>query len=130
MLLISCLIIINVMVGVLTSVGQNSFGRALTNAAMVEMRTLAVLMLLMPIFLRDTLKLSNRFAGPMFRLRTALKTMSSGQVPGPIKFREGDFWLEAADDFNTVRADYESLQRENEELKTQLESLQRDEVTA
>jgi len=130
MLLISCLIIINVMVGVLTAVGQTSFGRALTNAAMAEMRTLAVLLLLMPIFLRDTLKLSNRFAGPMYRLRTALKSMSSGGVPKPIKFRQGDFWLEAADDFNTVIADYESLKRENQQLKTQIESLRCDEVTA
>jgi hypothetical protein len=130
MLLISCLIIINVMVGVLTAVGQTSFGRALTDAAMAEMRTLAVLILLMPIFLRDTLKLSNRFAGPMYRLRTALKSMSGGEIPESIKFREGDFWMEAADDFNTVRSNYASLQRENDELKAQIESLRREEVTA
>jgi nitrogen fixation/metabolism regulation signal transduction histidine kinase len=130
MMLFSCLITINVMVGVLTSVGQTSFGRALTNAAMAEMRTLAVLLLLMPIFLRDTLKLSNRFAGPMYRLRTALKTMSGGEVPKPIKFRTGDFWLEAADDFNAVRSNYESLQSENDALKAEIESLRRDEVTA
>ncbi len=130
MLLLSCLITINVMVGVLTAVGQTSFGRALSNAAMSEMRTLAVLLLLTPIFLRDTLKMSNRFAGPMFRLRTALKKMSAGESQGPIKFRQGDFWLEAADDFNTVRSNFESLQSENEALKAELESLRRDQVSA
>lgn len=121
-MLILCLITVNIMVGVLTAIGQTSFGRALVNAAAVEMRTLVVMLLLMPIFLRDTMKLSNRFAGPMYRLRTALKSIADGAMPAPIKFRDGDFWLEAADDFNAVRDEIESLRAENEKLKAELAS--------
>ncbi len=128
LLLLTCLITINMMVGVLTSVGQTSFADAIKRAAMLETRTLGVMLLLMPVFLRDTLKLSNRFAGPMYRLRMALKSMTRDEDPGNIKFRNGDFWLDAADDFNTVRSKYEQLQAENESLRSEIDSLRNQEV--
>jgi hypothetical protein len=74
----------------------------------------------MPMFLRDTMKLSNRFAGPMFRLRTSLRGLVSGEQHLPIKFREEDFWQEAARDFNQVLERVERLQAENESLRSQL----------
>lgn len=128
MMLLTCLIMINMMVAVLTTIGQTSFIEAFRRAAVSEVRTLGVLLLLMPIFLRDTLKMSNRFAGPMYRLRMALKSMAGHDLPAPIKFRNGDFWQEAAEDFNTVRSQHESLQKENETLKAELETLRKERV--
>lgn len=128
LVLLMCLVSINMMVAVLTSIGQTSFMGALMTAAQQEIRTFCVMLLILPMFLRDTLKLSNRFAGPMYRLRTALKSMAEDDMPTPIKFRTGDFWQEAATDFNTVRSKYESLEKENETLKSELEMLRNEQV--
>ncbi|WP_153558969.1 hypothetical protein [Roseimaritima sediminicola] len=57
---------------------------------------------LIPAFIWDTLQLTNRFAGPIMRLRSALSAASEGRSVAPLKFRGGDFWQELADDFNAV----------------------------
>jgi hypothetical protein len=59
-------------------------------------------LLLLPIVLVDVLRLSNRFTGPMFRVRRTLKQLSQGQPVPPLTFRDGDFWTEFAVDFNAV----------------------------
>jgi hypothetical protein len=58
--------------------------------------------LLLPLVLLDCLRLSNRFAGPMVRIRQATKELAQGQTPRPVQLREGDFWAEFVDDFNLV----------------------------
>jgi methyl-accepting chemotaxis protein len=63
---------------------------------------IAVMLCMTPVFLYDTVKLSNRFAGPIFRLRRALKELAKGDDVERISFRPGDFWGELADDFNAV----------------------------
>ncbi len=122
-LLLVCLVAINIMVALLMAAGQMSFGQAIKAAAMSQTKTLGVMFLLMPLFLRDTLKLSNRFAGPMYRLRMAIKSITEGDLPTKIKFRTGDFWQEAADDFNVVLDKYRALEEENAALKAEIESL-------
>ncbi len=57
---------------------------------------------LAPIFLRDLFKLTNRFAGPMVRLRRAMRDLAQGDDVAPIHFRDGDFWKDLATDFNRV----------------------------
>ncbi len=64
--------------------------------------TVLVVLALAPIFLRDLSRLTNRFAGPMVRLRAALRELAEGGDVAPIKFRDHDFWKEIADDFNRV----------------------------
>ncbi len=61
-------------------------------------------LLLLPLVTFDLLRVSNRFAGPTFRLRRALHDLARGKPVAAIRFREGDFWQEFADDFNTVAA--------------------------
>ncbi len=127
-MLLLCLVTINMMVTVLTEAGQMSFFEALKVGTISQIKTMGVMFLLMPVFLRDTLKMSNRFAGPMYRLRIALKKMAGEDVPAPIKFRDGDFWQEAADDFNTVRSQFDSLKSENAALKAELDSLRAEQI--
>lgn len=55
-----------------------------------------------PAFMWDTLKATNRFAGPMMRLRAALAEASRGRTVKPLNFRGNDFWQEAADHFNAL----------------------------
>ena len=57
---------------------------------------------LIPAFVWDTLKLTNRFAGPIMRLRGALAEASAGRSVKPLQFRNSDFWQEIAQDFNQM----------------------------
>ncbi len=61
-----------------------------------------ILLALLPAFVWDTVTLSNRFAGPMYRLRGTLRHLAAGEDVQPIRFRKGDFWQDVADDFNLV----------------------------
>ena len=55
---------------------------------------------LAPIFIWDAIKLSNRFTGPIVRVRRALALIADGEPPKAIEFRTGDFWKSLAHDFN------------------------------
>lgn len=53
--------------------------------------TLAMLFLL-PAFVRSSLQLSNRFAGPIHRFRGELRAIASGKAYETMKFRDADYW--------------------------------------
>ena len=57
---------------------------------------------LIPAFVWDTLKLTNRFAGPIMRLRSALADAGAGRNVKPLHFRNSDFWQEIAQNFNKL----------------------------
>ncbi|QDT13306.1 hypothetical protein [Planctomycetes bacterium K23_9] len=57
---------------------------------------------LIPAFVLDTLKLTNRFAGPIMRLRGALADAKAGREVKPLHFRGSDFWQSIATDFNAL----------------------------
>ncbi len=69
-----------------------------------------ILMVLLPLFIYDALKLSHRFAGPMVRVRRMLGQLAAGEPTDSLHFREGDFWNDVANNFNAIRA---KLQRES-----------------
>lgn len=116
----ACVITISTMVRLMFLAGDNGFVNSLSESLSTQMPILIVMLMLLPVFLRDSLKLSNRFAGPMYRLRTTLRSMAQKQPVGPIKFRDGDFWMEAATDFNIVLQQVDALKAENESLKAKL----------
>ena len=62
--------------------------------------SLLIAFALLPVFVYDLIQVSNRFAGPMMRLRTALSDLAAGKPVKPLNFREGDFWGEVAENFN------------------------------
>jgi len=64
--------------------------------------TLFVAAILGPLFLYDLCKLSNRFAGPMVRLRRSMQALAEGREVTPLQFREGDFWKDLATSFNCI----------------------------
>jgi len=57
---------------------------------------------MLPFFLLDALKLSNRFAGPLFRLRRHMHLLAEDKQVEPLIFREEDFCHEMALDFNRI----------------------------
>jgi hypothetical protein len=63
-----------------------------------------VSLLLLPVVAYDIVQMSNRFCGPLFRFRRCLRALARGEHVDPIGFREGDFWKELAQEFNSVAA--------------------------
>ena len=57
---------------------------------------------ILPTFVYDSLKLSNRFVGPVMRLRESIRDLAQGENVDELKFRDNDFWRELSDDFNRV----------------------------
>ena len=61
-----------------------------------------VLISLVPVFIYDAIKLSNRFAGPVFRLRKVARALAQGELPENVELRGTDFWRDLAADFNQI----------------------------
>ncbi len=69
---------------------------------------LLLMLAIVPSFVYDTLKLSNRFAGPILRLKDSIRRLAEGEQVTELQFRDNDFWSELSQDFNRV------VQRVNE----------------
>ena len=95
---------------------------AITNLRLTHGPTILAVAVLAPLFLYDMCKLSNRFAGPMVRLRQAMRELADGQEVSPCRFRAGDYWGEMAQDFNRIAARVQALNEANqeEELSTEV----------
>ncbi len=63
---------------------------------------LMVLVFMLPVFILDTIKLSHRFAGPIYRMRQTIRSLAKGGAYSPMKFRDHDFWQGMAEDFNQM----------------------------
>jgi hypothetical protein len=61
-----------------------------------------VVVLLLPVFIFDSIKLSHRFVGPIYRLRQTIRKIVEGDTPPPLKFRDFDYWQDMAQDFNVM----------------------------
>jgi len=57
---------------------------------------------LLPVFVLDAIKLSHRFAGPIYRLRYTIRKIAHGDPAPRLKFRDFDFWQGLAEDFNRM----------------------------
>ncbi len=58
--------------------------------------------ILLPLFVWDVLKASNRVAGPIHRLRNEMAALAAGRDVKELRFREGDHWSEIAEEFNVL----------------------------
>jgi hypothetical protein len=67
--------------------------------------------LLMPFVLYDAIKFSNRFAGPLLRLRREMRNLANGEQVQPLRFRDDDFWQDLAVRFNQVAARVQSAEQ-------------------
>jgi hypothetical protein len=60
--------------------------------------------ILLPIVLLDVIRVSNRFVGPVARLRQGLLDVAEGRPAQPLNFRDDDFWRDLANNFNRAVA--------------------------
>jgi hypothetical protein len=63
---------------------------------------------LLPVFIRDTVKLSHRFVGPIMRVRNTIQQASRDGNAPLVKLRPGDFWMDLADDLNGLLTRFNS----------------------
>lgn len=61
-----------------------------------------ILLALIPLFVRNSIKLSNRYAGPIYQLRKTIRNIAEGKPAQRLKFRDGDYWHGLAEEFNTM----------------------------
>lgn len=78
------------------------WGQTFSDALRRFLPFFVITLALIPAFVWDTLKLTNRFAGPIRRLRSALQDASEGRAVAPLSFRSNDYWKEIASNFNDV----------------------------
>lgn len=78
---------------------------------------LAGLGVLLPFVIYDTLKVSHRFAGPIFRLRREMRRFVEGEDAEPVRFRDGDFWPELGEYFTQMMERCRSAERRVAELE-------------
>lgn len=75
-----------------------------------------VMVAMFPAFMLDTIRFSNRFVGPIARVRRHLRQLAEGDT-ATCAFRGNDFWKDLADEFNGVAALVEQQQQEIKRLK-------------
>ena len=76
--------------------------------------------ILLPLVVCDIVRTSNRFTGPLLRLRRSMRELANGGDVKPIHFRDGDFWQDLAENFNAVASrvrDAEARRGENVDAK-------------
>jgi hypothetical protein len=88
---------------------------------------LLVTAFLLPVFVVDTIKVSHRFAGPIFALRRAIREIAQGKPPRKLKFRRKDFWQNLADDYNAMLLHLDLLEDDGELTAAEEEKLVRSE---
>lgn len=75
-----------------------------------------VMAALLPAFILDTVRFSNRFVGPIGRLRRHLRQLRDGDT-SECAFRGDDFWKEVSEEFNSVASLVEKQQQEINRLR-------------
>ena len=88
-----------------TSQAPNAFNMPDVQTRWLLQLVILASVLVLPVLLYDVVRLSHRWVGPVYRLRTSLQSLSRGETVAPIAFRAGDFWQELAGDFNVIAAE-------------------------
>ncbi len=69
-----------------------------------------MLFLFLPFAIYDSIRVSNQYAGPIYRLREELRKREEGKKIGPITFREGDHYTDLPQSINMLIEQVDSLE--------------------
>ena len=119
-LMLLSLVSLGVLVQIFFGPANTTFFGAIRDSFGKQLPLLILMFVLVPVYLQDVVRLSHRFAGPMYRLRTILRSMADGGRGGKLRFRPGDFWHETATDFNRFYEKHVELQQRCASLEKQL----------
>ena len=76
--------------------------------------------ILVPLIMFDVVAVSNRFVGPLMRMRRSMRGLAAGDHVEPIYFREKDYWQDVAQEFNLVVARVADLERHLAEARGEI----------
>jgi hypothetical protein len=76
----------------------------MTSVLPVFVVAVVVSLLIMPFVVIDLIRFSNRFAGPLIRLRRAMHDLAAGKPVEPLRFRKDDLCADIAVAFNRILA--------------------------
>jgi hypothetical protein len=76
-------------------------------------------LLILPLLVIDCVRMSNRFVGPLYRIRRCMRDILAGVPVPPIHFRDDDFWLDVVDEFNALAAKLQRLEDDLAEARGQ-----------
>lgn len=93
--------------------GLVNSGNTLSTALSMLFIGIVSSLVLLPFVLLQVVRVSNRFVGPVYRLRRSMKELAEGKPVQPVRFRQDDFWQDFADSFNQVA---EQMQARSEEV--------------
>ncbi len=91
---------------------------------------LPTLILLLPLVIFDIVRLSNRFAGPIYRLRKHLSELSQDSQTSPLNFRDDDYWQQLAEPINLLQQKLLVLEQQVQTLSFVHQQLQEGTVPA
>lgn len=86
-------------------------------------------LILLPFMLWDTLRVSNRFVGPLTRMRKHFRMGARGEQVPPIHFRKGDFWHDVSEEFNAMIAEMQQPREGSEESQPPAEHFDSNELS-
>jgi len=115
------LLSLGVVVNLIYAPGDRSLHEACAASFSAQIPLLCILFMLMPVYVWDVVRLSHRFAGPMFRLRGVFRDLANGGRAPRLRFRPGDFWHQIAEDFNVFYQSHLELKERCELLEKELE---------
>ncbi len=75
------------------------------------------MLILLPLIGMDLIRVSHRFAGPIYRLKMHLKELLADSSTAPLSFRDDDHFQHLAQPINELQSRVLQLQREVDELK-------------
>lgn len=84
----------------------------LARAKTIVFPIVAAFLLMLPVVIRDLTKMTNRFTGPVFRLRRAMRDLKEGKFHGELSFRDNDYWQEMAEEFNQIAKQMETWKQQ------------------
>ena len=61
-----------------------------------------IMLVMLPAFILDAIRFSNRVVGPIFRLRKFVRNLLNNKQEAPLAFRGSDFWQEVAAEHNQL----------------------------
>jgi hypothetical protein len=84
--------------------GTLTFGEACQELLDAIWYPLLIVLLLIPLGIQESIRFTNRIAGPVYRMRLELRKMLNGDAAAQIRLRRHDFMKEFVDEFNLLSA--------------------------
>lgn len=69
-------------------------------------------LLVLPIVIVDSIRMSHRFVGPLLRIGNDMQRLVDGEEVPPVELRQHDAWAELAEAFNKLSAEVQTLRAE------------------